>query len=200
VAPGEAKGRVERANGTLQDRLVKKLRLRGLHDPRAATPFLPAFIADYHRRFAKPPAVGYDAHRPLRPADKLAEIFTLQETRRISRQLTVHYTRDLYILEDTVATRRLRGATAGVSEADDGTVTLRVNGHVLPARLHPKDHAQLHPGVVVEHQHLDGVFAWIAAQQQGRDVVRLANPKISGREKERIRAGLPLRTPVPPPG
>jgi hypothetical protein len=63
----EAKGRVERANGTLQDRLVKELRLRGLH-------------------------------RPLRPEDALGEVFTLQETRRISRQLTVHYKRDLYVL------------------------------------------------------------------------------------------------------
>src|SRR5207247_8031501 len=52
----EAKGRVERANGTLQDRLVKELRLRGLHDPVAAAPFLPEFMADYNRRFAKPPA------------------------------------------------------------------------------------------------------------------------------------------------
>src|SRR5439155_9143612 len=75
----EAKGRVERANGTLQDRLVKELRLRGLDDPVAAAPFLPAFMADYNRRFAKPPAIAYDAHRPLRPADDLDQLFTLQE-------------------------------------------------------------------------------------------------------------------------
>src|SRR5881296_1538804 len=192
----EAKGRVERANGTLQDRLVKELRLRGLNDPAAATPFLLIFMADYNRRFAKPPAVAYDAHRPLRPEDDLARIFTLQETRRISRQLTVHYKRDLYVLEDAVATRRLRGATAVVSEAADGTVTIRVNDRVLPARLYPKDHAQLDPGVVVDYPHLDGVFAWIAAQQQERDAARLANPKISGREKRRIRAGSAPRTPA----
>src|SRR5213080_4492801 len=74
----EAKGRVERANGTLQDRLVKELRLRGLNDPAAAAPFLPVFMADYNRRFAKPPAVAHDAHRPLRPDDDLSELFTLQ--------------------------------------------------------------------------------------------------------------------------
>jgi len=196
----EAKGRVERANGTLQDRLVKELRLRGLNDPAAATSFLPVFMADYNRRFAKPPAVAYDAHRPLRPEDDLTEIFTLQAARRISRQLTVHYKRDLYVLEDAVATRRLRGAMAVVSEAEDGTVTIRVNGRVLPARLYPKDHAQLAPGVVVDYPHLDGVFAWIAAQQQERDAARLANPKISEREKQRIRAGSAPRTPAPSPG
>ena len=196
----EAKGRVERANGTLQDRLVKELRLRGLNDPVAAAPFLPEFMADYNRRFAKPPAVAYDAHRPLRPEDDLTQLFTLQETRRISRQLTVHYKRDLYVLDDSIATRRLRGATALVSEAEDGTVTIRANGHRLAARLYPKDHAQLDPGVIVEYEHLDGVFAWIAAQQQERDAARLANPKISGREKQRIRAGSAPRIPAAPPG
>jgi hypothetical protein len=196
----DAKGRVERANGTLQDRLVKELRLRGLNDPVAATPFLPAFMADYNRRFAKPPAVAYDAHRPLRPEDDLTQIFTLQETRRISRQLTVHYKRDLYVLDDTVATRRLRGATVEVREAEDGTVTLHAQGRPLAARLYPQDHAQLAPGVVVEYPHLDGVFTWIAAQQRERDAARLANPKLSGREKQRLRAGAPLRVPAPRPG
>jgi hypothetical protein len=70
---------------------------------------------------------------------------------------------------------------------------------VLPARLYPKDHAQLEPGAVVEHKHLDGVFAWIAAQQQERDVTRLANPKISQREKQRIRAGAAPRSPAASP-
>ncbi|HXJ34078.1 MAG TPA: ISNCY family transposase [Candidatus Eisenbacteria bacterium] len=192
----EAKGRVERANGTLQDRLVKELRLQGLHDPVAAAPFLPAFMADYNRRFAKPPAIAYDAHRPLRPADDLDQLFTLQETRRISRQLTVHYKRDLYVLADTVANRRLRGTTVTVHEAADGTVTLRANGQELTARLFPKDHACIDPGAIVEHKHLDGVFEWIATQQQQRDAARLAHPKISLREKQRIRAGAPSRSPT----
>ena len=111
----------------------------------------------------------------------------------------MHYKRDLYVLEDSVATRQLRGAMAIVSEAEDGTVTIRANGRVLPARLYPKDHAQLDPGVVVEHKHLDGVFAWIAAQQQERDAVRLASRKISRREKQRISAGSALRIPAVSP-
>ena len=196
----EAKGRVERTNGTLQDRLVKELRLRGLNDPVAAIPFLPAFMADYNQRFAKPPAVAYDAHRPLRSEDDLTRIFTLQETRRISRQLTVHYKRDLYVLEDAVGTRRLRGATALVSEAEDGSVTIRANDRVLAARLYPKAHARIDPGVVVEHKRLDAVFEWIAAQQHERDAARLANPKLSLREKQRIRAGSAPRIPASSPG
>jgi hypothetical protein len=105
----------------------------------------------------------------------------------------VHYKRALYVLADSVATRRLRGATAVVSEAEDGTVTIRANGRVLPSRLYPKEHAQLAPGAVVEHKHLDGVFAWIAAQQHERDTVRLGSRKISRREKQRISTGEPLR-------
>ena len=192
----EAKAGSNAPNGTLQDRVVKELRLRGLNDPVAAPPFLPEFMADYNRRFAKAPAVAYDAHRPLRPEDDLEELFTLQETRRISRQLTVHYKRDLYVINDSVATRRLRGAVATVSEAEDGTVTIRANGEVLPARLYPKDHAHLDPGVVVDHKHLAGVFDWIAAQQQERDALRLDSRKITRREKQRIRAGSGLRTPA----
>ncbi len=194
----EAKGRVERANGPLQDRLVKELRLRGLNDPVAATPFLPTFMADYNRRFAKPPAVAYDAHRPLRPADDLDQVFTLQTTRRISRQLTVHYKRDLYVLTDTLATRRLRGATVDVREAEDGTVTLHAQGRPLAARLFPKDHAQIAPGAIVAYPHLAGALTWIAAQQRERDQARLANPQLSGREKQRLRAGRPLRVPASP--
>ena len=85
---------------------------------------------------------------------------------------------------------------AVVSEAEDGTVTIRANGRLLPARLYPKDHAQLDPGAVVEHKHLDGVFAWIGAQQQQRDAGRLTNRKLSLREKHRIRTGSAPRIPA----
>jgi hypothetical protein len=98
-----------------------------------------------------------------------------------------------------VTNRRLRGTTAVVSEAADGTVTIRANGTIIPARLFPKDHARLDPGVVAEHKHLDGAFAWIAAQQQQRDAARLASPTLTSREKRRVRAGVPVRTPAPPP-
>ena len=71
-----------------------------------------------------------------------------------------------------------------------GTFTMRSNGRVLPYRLHPRDQAVLVPGVVVEHEHLDGAFAWIAAQQRERDAARLANPKITLRAKQRIRTAM----------
>jgi len=59
----QAKGRVERANKTLQDRLVKEMRLREIHHIEAANHFLPEFVEDYNRRFEKPAKNEQDAHR-----------------------------------------------------------------------------------------------------------------------------------------
>jgi hypothetical protein len=61
----QAKGRVERAHKTLQDRLVKELRLAGANDIDAGSALLPAFMADYNRRFGKPARNNKDLHRPL---------------------------------------------------------------------------------------------------------------------------------------
>jgi len=62
----QAKGRVERANLTLQDRLVKEMRLQGISTMEAANTWVPSFIADYNRRFEKPPRNDWDACRRLR--------------------------------------------------------------------------------------------------------------------------------------
>ena len=53
--------------------------------------------------------------------------------------------RELYVLEDSIENRRLQGATALVSEAEDDTVTIRANGRLLASRLHPKDQAHPRP-------------------------------------------------------
>jgi len=59
----QAKGRVERANKTLQDRLVKELRLAGIRTMEAGNVFLPTFMADYNARFAKAPFNDYELGR-----------------------------------------------------------------------------------------------------------------------------------------
>ena len=60
----QAKGRVERANQTLQDRLVKEMRLAGIDNREAANAWLPGYIADYNRRFAVRAKDPQDAHLP----------------------------------------------------------------------------------------------------------------------------------------
>lgn len=61
----EAKGRVERAHLTLQDRLVKELRLQSINSMEAANAFAEAYIADYNRRFGKAPRHDFDVHRAV---------------------------------------------------------------------------------------------------------------------------------------
>src|ERR1700747_1086050 len=87
----QAKGRVERMNKTLQDRLVKELRLCGISTMAAGNAFLPEFMEDYNRRFGRTPKNSHDAHRPLRSDEDLSRIFTWQEERMMSRNLVVHF-------------------------------------------------------------------------------------------------------------
>jgi len=71
----QAKGRVERANRTLQDRLVKELRLAGISDIETANAFLSGFMERYKAKFAKPPARPDNLHRPLNAEpDRLRDI------------------------------------------------------------------------------------------------------------------------------
>jgi Helix-turn-helix domain len=129
----QAKGRVERANQTLQDRLVKELRLRGISDMEAANGFLEAFCEDYNRRFAVTPRSTHDAHRPvLHSASELVLILGWQSARTLSKNLTLQYQNILYQVQAKDRTRRLRQAEVTVCEALDGTITLLYQGERLP--------------------------------------------------------------------
>ena len=107
----QAKGRVERANQTLRDRLVKELRLRGVDDMGAANAFLPEYMADYNRRFAVAPREPENAHREVpHDAAELDLIHCLHATRRLSKNLTFRYARREYQLTGRGRGYRLRGA------------------------------------------------------------------------------------------
>ena len=67
----QAQGRVERVNATLQDRLVKEMRRRGIANRAAGNGYAPQFIAAFNRRFAVPPREAENAHRPRLPQDDL---------------------------------------------------------------------------------------------------------------------------------
>jgi hypothetical protein len=86
----QAKGRVERANGTLQDRLVKELRLRGISTIEAANAMLDHFAQQHNRRFAKEPRHPADAHRsPPKGRRQWEACFSLESIRRVQRDHTV---------------------------------------------------------------------------------------------------------------
>jgi transposase len=120
----QAKGRVERANQTLQDRLVKELRLRGISDLPTANAFLPEFRADLKRRFAVQPREPQDAHRPLRVSDDLTRILALRELRTLSKNLTLNYNRTVYQIHSPRPAYALRHAKVEVRERWDGTVQI----------------------------------------------------------------------------
>ncbi|SOE63596.1 Transposase [Burkholderia sp. D7] len=127
----QAKGRVERANLTLQDRLVKELRLRHIDTKEAANAYAPHFMADFNGRFGKVPKSTFNAHRPLRDDEDLDLILTSRVPRRVSNSLTVQYDRVIYMLADTVENRSLIHKYLDVFEYPDGRIEIRVNGAAL---------------------------------------------------------------------
>jgi hypothetical protein len=120
----QAKGRVERANQTLQDRLVKELRLQGISDIDSANAYLPEFRADFNRRFAVAPRSTHDAHRPLLPAENLEVILTYQDTRTLSKNLTVQANQTIYQIQSDRPDYALRHAQVTVCENAKGEVTI----------------------------------------------------------------------------
>jgi len=163
-----AKGRVERAHLTLQDRLVKELRLRGISTIEAANAYAPAFMAAYNARFAKPPRSTFDAHRPLRDDDDLDLILTCRVPRRVSKVLTVQYDRVIYLLEDTVANRSLIHSYLDVFEYPDGRIEIRVNGAALPCV--PYDRlSEIDQAAVVDNKRLGHTLQLAQVIQAQRD-------------------------------
>lgn len=132
----QAKGRVERVNQTLQDRLVKELRLHAICDIDAANALAPEFIADFNARFAQPPQSPADAHRAvLHCAAELRLIFSLQHARRLSKNLTCQFhNRELQVTGHGRG-YRLRGAGVTLCQHFDGTLTLLHTGQALAFRV-----------------------------------------------------------------
>lgn len=171
----QAKGRVERANQTLQDRLVKELRLQGISTLAAANAFAPTFIADYNRRFAKPPRNDWNAHRPLRDDEDLDLIFTWRVLRKVSHVLTLQYERTIYLLPDTRETRRLIHRYIDVYEYPDGRIEIRADGQVLPYVRYDRL-PEIDQGAIVENKRLGHVLRVAQIVQAQRDDRRLNGP------------------------
>ncbi len=188
-----AKGRVERAHLTLQDRLVKELRLRDIGNIESANAFAPEFIVDYNRRFARVARSEHDAHRPLQKSDDLERIFSWQETRKVSTNLTVHYKRVLYVLDPTDAARDARKKRVGIEEREDGTLRFWHGGKELMATAFPKEHRVKPQGEVVENKRLTAALAFIKKQQSERIETRIAKPSTKRRDARLLREGTSRR-------
>ena len=160
----QAKGRVERAFGTLQDRLVKELRLAGISTIAAANAWLPGFIAGHNARFGRDPANGKDLHRPLSAADDLDEVLAWREQRTVSQNLTLHYDRMMLMLDPTPLARGLVRKKVEVVNYPDGRFAVQFEGTELGFQMFDKIQT-VQPGAIVDNKRLSAVLAQVKAQQ-----------------------------------
>lgn len=123
----QAKGRVERANQTLQDRLVKEMRLAGIKDYKSANAFLRDYFPVYNLKFAVHPANPIDSHEPLRPENDLELIFTKRFTRKLSKDLQFQYERVIYQIETDRPAYALQGREVTVCVSENGKLTVLLN-------------------------------------------------------------------------
>ena len=135
----QAKGRVEKANGTLQDRLIKEMRLKGISDIPAANDFLPEFMEDYNNRFAVEPANPNDAHRSLIPDEQtLNLIFSHQEKRKISKNLEVSYNNIVYQIQSKTPGYTMRKSAVTVCDRKS-VITLLYKDKTLDYKIYDKE-------------------------------------------------------------
>ena len=185
----QAKGRVERANGTLQDRLVKEMRLCGIDTIAAGNAFLPSFIETYNARFAKAPFDDRDIHRPLAGHDDLDDVFAWKEERSVSVNLTLQYDQVLFILEPTGIARSLARKRVTVIDYPNGRLAIRHNGIDLPYRIFDK-RPQVNQAAVVENKRLGPILAYIAEKQKEIDMSRSAKaPRRRGQKNHMFKVG-----------
>lgn len=161
----QAKGRVERANRTLQDRLVKELRLAGISDMAAANAFLPDFAARYNAKFAKSPRRPDDLHRPMNvEPNRLRDVLCYRDERAVSAQLSLSYERKRIILAENDVTRGLPGKYVDTFAFPDGGFEVRWKGVALPYTTFDKDQRVTH-AAITENKHLSAVLEHIKAEQ-----------------------------------
>jgi hypothetical protein len=138
----QAKGRVERVNLTLQDRLVKEMRLRGIDAMQQGNDYLPEFIADFNARFAVQPRSSLDVHRPVSAHQDLDHILAWQETRTISKNLTVQFKNVVYQIHTDRPSYALHKAPVTVCEHADGGIRILYKARPLSYTIFQKQPRQ----------------------------------------------------------
>ena len=135
----QAKGRVERANKTLQDRLVKEMRLLGINDIEAANAYLPTFMEDHNNRFAVDAKSSENAHRKILPTnEEMNLIFSYQEDRTISKNLEISYENVIYQIITNTTGYRLRHSIVTVCKDLNEVITIVCRGKILNYKCHKR--------------------------------------------------------------
>ncbi len=129
----QAKGRVERANRTLQDRLIKDLRYHNISTMEQGNEFLRTYLVAHNKRFGKVPKLEGNAHVPLTDKEKLSldRTFTIQSIRKISKQLTISFKKSLFMIKNQRHPRSMIGKSITVSESSNGEIKLYYGNNTL---------------------------------------------------------------------
>jgi hypothetical protein len=158
----QAKGRIERSNKTLQDRLVKELRLQGISTPEEANTFLPIFLEDLNRRFAVVPQNPCNAHTRLTQEYNLDVILSIQTNRILSKNLTFQYNNTIYQIQTDRSSYTLRRASVTIIEKSDGSIGVFYKNKPLVFSI---DLEQEKQGAIADAKTLDEIIAKVNAEK-----------------------------------
>lgn len=144
----QAKGRVERLFNTLQDRLVKEMRLRGISSIAEANEFLREYLPIYNRRFGKKAAQRENLHRPVPKGLDLDRTLCIKTERTLRNDFTIAHDRKLYQIEEMITTKKLM-----VEEYTNGSIAIWCRGRrmkfkqiaIRPERPQKPPHAPVVP-------------------------------------------------------
>jgi hypothetical protein len=136
----QAKGRIERSNRTQQDRLIKWLRIEGISEIDSANKNIDRYMDGNHNvKFAVAPRKDKNLHTTIENAEFLKIIFTLQEQRCVSKNLTLQYKNKIYAIQLPGKGYRLRQTKVTVCEAQSGEITLLHNNKPLHYQVYDKN-------------------------------------------------------------
>ena len=138
----QAKGRVERANQTFQDRLVKELRILKINNYQDANAYLPTFIEFYNRKFAVLPRSTGDVHASLDKTIDLDFLFSIHDFRIISKDLQIHYDNVIYQIITDRPPQHLSGREVLVVQNHSGVISAYLNFDQLKLNVFQKQPIQ----------------------------------------------------------
>src|SRR5438128_9513702 len=132
----QAKGRIERAFQTAQDRLLKGLRQVGAHDVQTANAYLQqVYVPLWNRRFTREPRLAGDAHRAVLPEANLDSVLSIRQSRTLGQDHTVRWDGVIYQVERKQITAAMRGARVLVERRLDGSTWMHWRKQVLPLEV-----------------------------------------------------------------
>jgi hypothetical protein len=130
----QAKGRVERKNRLLQDRLVKEMIARGINTIEAANKFAKEYVKEHNKKFSKKPKSSVNAHRSLEGYD-LERILAIRETRTVLADCTFQYNNCVFVIQNISEPRRLKGMKVEIIVNPQGKIRVFLKDREVEAKL-----------------------------------------------------------------